>query len=141
MPVAQRIYFNTQHDGEPVCGNDGARFFWRISDLQPPFAGAARLFVDPLLHLLHRADLDLDRAAIIGLGFGVAIGSQQLIIHSQRCDQAQSALIRAVKPVDIGLLMHQRAKTRPDIEIGPAAAGGMPEFRVEVDQAAMNRLA
>ena len=71
----------------------------------------------------------------------VRFGGQQLVVHRQAGDQTQPALVGAVEPVDIGLLVHHGGEAGPDDEIGPAAACRVAKLGVDVDQAAVDRLA
>ena len=57
---------------------------------------------------------------------------QQFVVDSQAGDQPQSTLVGAVNPIDIGLLVYQGCKSRPDNKIRPAAASRMPKFGIDI---------
>ena len=140
-PVAQRIDFHAQDDGQLVIADHLAGFLRRIDDLQPAFARPAGLLVDEIGHFFHRRDLDLDGMFVVMWCVRAGLGGQQLVVDRQAGDQAQPALVGAVDPIDVGLLVDQGGEARPDDELGPAAGGRVAKLRVDVHQPAVDRLA
>jgi len=105
-PIAQRIHLDAQHHGEFIRLDDGAGLVGRIRDLHPPVPRPARLPIEIGDRFLHCHDLPLDGAAIIGGQFRLAACAEQFVVDSDARDQAQPALISAIEPIDVGLLMH-----------------------------------
>ena len=132
MPVAQRIDFHAQDDRQFILADDLAGFLRRVNNLHPAFSGAARLLIHKCSHFLHRRHLDLDGMFIIMGQIGAGLDGQQLIVDRQAGDQAQSTLVGAVNPIDVGLLVHQGGKARPDDELGPAAGSRVAKLRVHI---------
>ena len=71
VPVAQRVNFHAEDDGQAVFTDDFPGFFRRIGDLEPAASRAFTLRFHERRHLFHRNDLPLDGALVIGRQIGV----------------------------------------------------------------------